>query len=289
LNGADTAWLTDELNAPQRTARVLTASARRDLGGGATGMIAFGLLAWATSLATAIIVSGLAMALLALVVAVTFMERNFHGTDEKRWSAAYSVFLRGASLSRRDHEILLMFAATLVINAAFMVGWLYPKQLVHLGFPNNSVLWYTALFALSSAIGVLALHVVEAHIDREGGARRFYALACLIGGLGLVVVAVAPIALIGSLGVLLAKGIAESVTRPISIIWVNRCTVSEVRTTVHSFLSQAESVGEVSGGFVLAAVAQARGVPITLTAAAAVITGLGVIVMRSRADRAPIP
>src|SRR5919199_1386448 len=77
LNGADSAWLSDELNDPQRIARVLTASARWGLAGGASGMIALGLLAWATSLATAIVVSGVAMALLALCVTVRFKERNF--------------------------------------------------------------------------------------------------------------------------------------------------------------------------------------------------------------------
>ena len=55
LNGADSAWLNDELNDPHRIARVLTASARWDRAGGASGMIVLGLLAWATSLATAIV------------------------------------------------------------------------------------------------------------------------------------------------------------------------------------------------------------------------------------------
>ena len=53
LTGADVAWITDELDQPQRIARVLTTSARRDLAGGATGMVVFGVLGWATSLATA--------------------------------------------------------------------------------------------------------------------------------------------------------------------------------------------------------------------------------------------
>src|SRR5256885_13166372 len=116
LTGADVAWVTDELDQPQRIARVLTASARWDLAGGATGMVAFGVLGWATSLATAIVVSGVAMAVLGLFVAAQFPERNFIPTREKRWSASLSIFRLGVSLSRRDHEILLVFVATMIIN-----------------------------------------------------------------------------------------------------------------------------------------------------------------------------
>jgi MFS family permease len=289
LNGADVAWLNDELDAPHRIARILTASARWDIIGGATGMIAFGLLGWATSLATAIVVSGAAMAVLGLFVATRFTERNFTPSREKRWGASLAIFQRGFRLSRRDHEILLVFVATLVLNGAAMVGWLFPKQLINLGFPSGPILWYTALGMLTSVAGAVALGIVEARIDGVGAARRFYALACLIGVLGLMVLAVAPVALIGGVGVLLMNGIAATVTRPVSVIWVNRRTTSDVRATVHSFLSQAESIGEISGGFVLAALVQARGISITLLTAGALLALTGILVARSRADRAQMP
>lgn len=66
-------------------------------------------------------------------------------------------------------------------------------------------------------------------------------------------------------------------------------TTSDVRATVHSFLSQAESMGEICGGFLLAALAQARGISATLLAAGALIAVTGTMVARSRADRAPPP
>ncbi len=94
LTGADVAWITDELDQPQRIARVLTTSARRDLAGGATGMVVFGVLGWATSLATAIVVSGASMAALGLFVAARFTERNFRPTREQRWSASLSIHQR---------------------------------------------------------------------------------------------------------------------------------------------------------------------------------------------------
>jgi predicted MFS family arabinose efflux permease len=289
LEGADVAWLNDELNDPRRIARVLTASARWDLGGGAIGMVAFGLLGWATSLATAIVVAGAAMAALALVVATRFTEHHFTPTHAQHWGAALAISRRGIRLARGDQEIRLVFAATLLLNGADMVGWVFPKQLVTLGFPGDPILWYTALVVLCAALGVVALAIVEARLDGVGAARRYYALACFIGVLGLGVLALAPVALIGGLGVLLMRGIATTVTRPVSVIWVNRRTTSDVRATVHSFLSQAESVGEICGGVLLAAVAQARGIPVTLLAAGALLAVAGILVARSRADRSPMP
>jgi len=286
LTGADVAWITDELDQPQRIARVLTTSARRDLAGGATGMAVFGVLGWATSLATAIVVSGASMAALGLFVAARFTERNFRPTREQRWSASLSIFRLGVSLARRDHEVLLVFVATMLINGAALVGWLFPRQLVNLGFPSDPVLWYTAFGICSSAAGFVALRIVEARLDGVGVARRVYALTCFIGMLGLVVLAVAPDALIGGAGVLLVSGIAFNVTRTVSVIWVNRRTTSDVRATVHSFLDQAECIGEIIGGFALPLLAQVAGISIALLASAALIAFAGALVARSRADRA---
>ena len=175
--------------------------------------------------------------------------------------------------------------ATVLFHAAAMVSWLYPKQLITLGFPSDPVLWYALLGIVSAALGFVALRVVEARIDGVGSARRLYALACFSGALGLLVLAVAPVALIGGVGVLVMTGLADSVTRAISEVWVNRRTRSDVRATVHSFLSQAESIGEISGGVALAAVAQATNTAITLMIAAALMATTGLIVARSRADR----
>jgi len=283
--GADVAWLTDELDRPDRIARVLTARARRDLVGGATGMVGFGVLGWAAGLATAIVVSGVAMALLGLFVAARFSEHNFSPTREQRWNASRLIFRRGLTLARRDHEILLVFVATAIINGAGIITWLFPKQLVKLGFPHELVLWYTALGILASAVGVVALQIVEARIDGIGVARRTYSLTCFIGVLGLIVLAYAPDALFGGVGVLLVGGIAFNVTRAVSVIWVNRRTTSDVRATVHSFLSQAETIGEILGGFALAVLAQAAGISATLITSALLIACAGALVARSHADR----
>lgn len=287
MSGADVAWVTDELGQPDRIARVLTASARWDLLGGATGLVAFGLLGWATDLATAIMVSGGSMALLGLFVALRFAEENFTPVRQRRWDAGWRILRQGAVLVRGDRQILFVLVATTIINGASMVSWLFPKQLTDRGFPNDPLLWLTGLGILASALGAIALRIIESRIDGLGVERRVYALACFIGVVGLIVLVFAPNALFGSIGVLIASGIAFNVTRAVSVVWVNRRTTSDVRTTMHSFLSQAESVGEIVSGFALAALANAGGISLTLIVSGVLVALAGAIVTRSGDDRVP--
>jgi hypothetical protein len=179
-----------------------------------------------------------------------------------------------------------MLTATLLINAASVIAWLFPRRLVDLGLVGDPVPWYTALGIVSFAAGAVALRAVEARIDAAGAARRIYALACLAGVAGLVALACAPDVLVGSIGVVLVSGIAGNVTRAVSVIWVNRRTASSVRATVHSVLSQAESIGEISAGFSLAVLASTGGTPATMLASAAVIAVTGGLVAWSRTGAA---
>ena len=285
--GADVAWVTDEFDRPDLIAQLLTARARWELMGGGIGMIAFGVLGWATSLGTAIVISGIAMAAVGLYVAFRFAEDKFAPLIRSRWMGAISIFNRGLRLSRGDRQVWWVLVATFVVNAAAMISWVFPRQLVDKGFPSNPVLWYTGLGVLSFGVGVLALQLVEARIHRVGVARWAYALACLAGVMGLLVLAFAPNALIASIGIMVASGVCFTVTRTVSVIWVNSRTPSEIRTTMHSFLSQAESLGEVIGGAALAGLARLSGNVPTIVASAALVGVAGVVVLRSRSDRLP--
>jgi MFS family permease len=281
--GADVAWITDELAQPQRTARVLTAGARFGLVGGVTGLVAFGTLGWATKLQTSMVVSGVGMALLGLFVATQFTERARVTPREQRWHALLSVLRLVTRVVRRDHEILLVCVATMLINAASMAEALFPRQLILLGFPSSDpVLWYTAVGICFTAVGVIALHLVQARIDGVGLARRMYLLACFIGGFGLLALALAPNALLGGVGVLLVSGITINVTRIVGAIWVNQRTRSSVRATMHSFLDLAEAIGQICGGFILVVIAGAAGMVMTLLTAAVLMAFTGTMVALAR-------
>ena len=289
-SGAEVAWVTDELDRPDRIAGVLTASTRWQQLGAASGMVGFGALAWATDLGTSIVASGLAMLVLGLFVVARFTEHHFTPTRAHRWRESVSIFRRGVHLARRDHEILLVFAATILVNgAAEAFERLFPKRLVELGFPEelDPIVWLTALGLVTLAVGALALRIVEARIDGVGVARRVYAAACFIGALGLVVLAHAPDDLTGMAGVLLVSGIAWTVTRSVSVIWVNRRATNDVRATVQSFLAQAEYFGEIFLGVTLAIIAQTTSIATAMLGSSALVACAGMLVARSRAGRAP--
>jgi MFS family permease len=289
-SGAEVAWLTDELDRPERVAGVLAAAARWQQLGAAVGLIGFGALAWVTSLATSIVISGLAMWALGLFVVARFGEHHFTPTRTHRLRESLSIFRRGIALARSDRQILLVFAATVLVNGASEgFGRLYAKQLVALGFPRTPapIVWLTALGLVALMLGALALRIVQARIDGVHAARRLYAAACFVGSLGLIVFAAAPDDATAMAGVLLVEGLAWPITRCVGEIWVNRRATSDVRATVQSFLSQAEYLGEITLGIALGVLAQAISIPVAMLGSCALALCAGALVARSRAVTSP--
>jgi MFS family permease len=263
-SGADVAWITDELDDPERISVVLMRSGRAQLTGAAAGIVGVGVLASLMQRSTAMVLAGAAMLSLGLYVVLRFREHRFVPASTRRWSASWSILVRGSALVRRSRVILLIFAATFLVNGAATAGRLQARRLVDIGFPSNPIAWFAALGVLTLLVGTAALRVVEPHIDGARTARRGYVIACAAGVVGLVGLAGAPEEVSGSAAVLLVAGIALPLTRTLGTIWVNRQTSGDVRATVHSFLAQAEYAGEIVCGLGVAVVARFAGVSIAL-------------------------
>ena len=143
-------------------------------------------------------------------------------------------------------------------------------------------MWFGAVALLATALGALTLRMVEARIDGAEVARRTYVAAAAVGAVGLLVFAHAPSAASAAVGSLLVAGIGLPTTRVASTILVNRRATSDVRATVHSFLSQAENLGEIVFGLLLAATAGAASSTVALTTSAALLLGAGLVVRGAR-------
>jgi Major Facilitator Superfamily len=259
-SGADVAWVTDELDEPARISVVLVRSGRAELTGAVAGLAGVGALASLTQRSTVIVLAGAAMLLLGLYVVFRFREQRFMPASTRRWSASWSILVRGSGLVRHSRPILLILAATFLVNGAWSgFGRLRELRLVDLGLPWDPVAWFIALGVLTLLVGAAALRVVERRIDDVGTAGRGYVLACAAGAVGAIALAGAPEEVSGTAAVLLVAGIAMPLTRTIGTIWVNRQTSGEVRATVHSFLAQAEYVGEIVWGLGIAVVAELAG------------------------------
>lgn len=291
-SGADVAWVTDELDRPDVVDRVLVAQARWSLLGEPVGMVAFAALAWATTLSTAVVASGVAMAALGLAV-VRWPEARFEPVAPgRRIRESVAALRHGLRLARTDRVVLLVVAATVLVHGATQVhGRLRERRLVALGIPAepDPVVWFALVGIAGVAVGAVALRFVEARIAGAGAARRTYALAAATGAVALVLFAHAPDVATAVAGSLLLTGAVDPVGRVAAAVWVNRRTPSAVRATVHSLLSQAEHAGETVFGLALAAVASAASGTVALTASAAVMAGAVAVVAAARPRPSPAP
>lgn len=281
-SGSDIAWITDELDQSDRITAVLARAARAQLTGAATGLIVLGLLAWATRRDITIVVAGIAMMSLALYIAFRFTEHRFVPVRTARWSASWTTFRRGLTLVRRSREILLIFAATFLVNGAWgSAGRLIQKRLLDLGLPSDPdpVVWFTGLGVIGLILGALALRVVAKRID-GAHARNDYALAAVAGVLGMLLLAFARDPVVGAIAVVLVSGIVNPLTRVISAIWVNARTTADIRATTHSFLEQLKYLGEIVCGVGIAAIAQLTNLPLALGACAVLFAATAVLMKR---------
>jgi hypothetical protein len=283
-SGADVAWITDELDDPERIDRVLVAEARRELAGAVVGTAGAGALAWATHREVAIVGAGVVMVAMAAGVA-RWPETRFSPIATGRWWAqAMAIFRHGAALARADRVILLVLVATALANGGHEgFGRLHERSQLLLGLPTtiDPVVWFTVLGLASSLAGAVTLRTVQARIDGTGVAVRVYVGAAGVGVVGLVGFAFAPSAAWAAAGSLLVAGIAFPITRIAGTVLVNRRTTSAVRATVHSMVSQSENAGELVLGFALAVAAGATSAATALVASALLLALAGLVVSRA--------
>jgi hypothetical protein len=283
-NGADVAWITDELDEPALIAVVLVRAGRAQLTGAAAGLVTVGALAALTERSTAMVLAGAAMVVLGAYVALRFSERRFVPAATRRWRTSCAILARGSALVWSSRPLLLMFGATfLAYGAAGAAGRLQPRRLVDLGLPVDPVAWLTVLGVLTLLGGAAALRIAQPHVDDSRTPLRAYSVACVVGLVGATGLAAAPEEVSGSAAALLLAGIAAPLTRTIGTIWVNRQTSADVRATVHSLLAQAEYLGAIACGLVTAAVAGIAGLPAALVACGALFAIAIVLVRRAGA------
>jgi MFS family permease len=279
-NGADVAWISDELGDPAQVPVVLIRAEQSQLIGTVAGLAAVGALAWVTGPSVAMVVTGAAMLLLGAYVAVGFREQSFVPIRTKRWSAGWSILSRGSHLVRGSRVLLTVFAATFMVNGVSdAFGRLYPLRLLALAPVGDPVVWFTGLGVLMCLAGAAALRVVQPRIAGQHAVRRGYLAACAVAAAGVVGLAVAPEAAGGSVAVVFAAG-ALPLTRSFGTIWVNDRTTGAVRATVHSLLAQAEYAGKIACGLAVAALADLAGTFPALTACAALLVCAIVVVQR---------
>ncbi len=281
-SGAETAWVTDELGGAERVEGLVLRRARLQLVTSIFSILGGAALAFATSLSTSIVVSGLVLIVTGGVLAVTMRETAFQRPVAADTAGAAAV----ARLSAQLRSALVSFRSTLVAGAratgssrslrtlatvlilaglaSEAVDRLDIRRLDNLGLSTrwDEIAVVGAVAASEAALGALVLWWSRPRLSGSRVSSGMGAMLVLsaVGIAALGLVAVLPIAVFG----LLFQGGLRSAAQPLAITWTNAHAPSSVRATVHSFVEQASSVGEIGGGVLLGAVAAGTTVPTAL-------------------------
>ena len=298
VSGSDEAWLADEIGA-ERITPVFVHAKQIELAGTIIGTISaagLGLI----GLQIPLVVSGAGFLVVAGMLCLFMSENGFVRTEESTAAPLRSmvaVFHSGIAVARRKpivRSFLIISVLAGLSSEAFDRLWtvriLDAFQLPSLpGTGDGEVLVFAGI-ALVGTIVSLLVSVLLKHLQPERLAAAHPAgllmvlTTCQIGGiLGL--------ALSGNLWFALAalwlRAAALSIAAPLQSAWLARNLDSTSRATSLSLISQANAIGQVTGGPPLGALANKVGVPIALVLSALVLTPTIGLFSRARKTTEP--
>lgn len=282
-SGAETAWITDELGSPDEADDLILRRGQWQLVAGIGGIACFAGLAALTSLSTAIVAIGAVMIIWGLVLAVLMPETNFVPQEHEGWAAYLLVLSRGFAGARSIRPLRILLIAVLLGGVAKeALDRLDIQRLEEVGLPAD----IDAALVIGLMVVVrmsLAFVMVTWARRRAGGEGVIVTMAGLLiaVAIGIVVLAQADLLVLAILGVVVQGG-SHMATQPLVISWTNRHADPTARATVHSFMGQAESIGEVVGGLTLGAVAELVSVSSAMMISAVLFATSAIIVLTAR-------
>ncbi len=287
-SGADLAWVTDEMRGASRAAGerserqsdkemaaenegLVLRHAIWRLVGVACGLgLAVPVLAFSdTSIETVMMVAGGSVMAFGAILAAIMPEDHFtrardRDTGEDTATGLASVVATwrdGLALMRSRRVLGIIVVVTVLISASDeMVDRLDLVRLVDLGAPavsgDETAVWFgLAWLAMTLAtIPVIAWLNSRDLEHSDAVSARTVAALTLIGGTGILLMAVGPLA-VAVVG-WATRDVMRETIEPVMDAWTNRNAESDVRATALSFKSQAMAAGEIGGGLVLGGLAE---------------------------------
>jgi DHA3 family tetracycline resistance protein-like MFS transporter len=264
LSGATEAWLADEVGEAQ-VGPVYLRGAQIGRVAGLIGIPASVGLA-SIQLNLPIVVGGALYLALGLFLILAMPERGFQpAPPEERasWRAALGTLHAGVRVVRGSSLLLALLVVNLVVGAAgegFDKLW-EAHLLLDYTFPSlgalQPVVWFGIINAATAIGGLLIVALFQRRLEAisRSGAATARALLALNALLALSVIL---FGLAGSfmlaLAALLLKAVLSALSGPLHQTWLIQQTSSQVRATVLSISSQANSLGETAGGPLVGAV-----------------------------------
>ncbi len=268
-SGAETAWFTDEVGSVEAVDRVLPRRGRAQSLGAVTGLVVMAALASVAGLTVALVTIGVVLVGWGVYLAARMPETGFERHDVSARARFRQLLGDGFAAARVPGLRILLVAAVLAGFASEAVDRLSVARLDQIDLQEQAV--DPALIMGSTAVlqSLGAAAVLFAAAPALAGRRLVPSLASLhlVTAVGVAVLARADLLAV-ALGGVLGAGMMREVAQTATIGWTNHFTDRHNRATVHSFVGQAGSVGEISGGIVLGLVARQVGIGAAITASA---------------------
>jgi len=279
-SGAETAWFTDEVGSLEVVDAVLPRRARFEAVGSIVGLTATALLAAATGLSFALVAVGVVLVGWGIVLRVRMPETGFERHET-------SARVRVRQLLGEGFQAVVTVVTGFASEA---VDRLAVARLDQIGLQDT--IDPALLIGGASVVQSLgAIVVLFVYGRRLAGPQLVTAMMILnaVTAVGVGVLAQGGLLAIALAG-MVAQGTVRSIARTVTVGWTNHFTDRSNRATVHSFVGQAQSLGEISGGITLGIVAQQIGLGMALTASAVIYVLASAWTYRGRArwtTRAP--
>lgn len=267
-SGAETAWFTDEVGSLATVDAVLPRRGRYEAVGSIVGVAVTALLAAAAGLSVALVAVGIVLVAWGLVLRVRMPETGFIRHDVSPRERFGQLLGEGLHASRRPGLRVLLVVTVATGFASEAVDRLSVARLDQEGLQDSidpALLVGGATVAQSLCVIVL----LALYGRRLAGPRLVTAMQILnaLTALGVAVLARSGLLAVALVGMVTA-GTARSVARTVTVGWTNHFTDRGNRATAHSFVGQAQSLGEIAGGIVLGVLARQIGISAALTASA---------------------
>ena len=276
MSGADVAWLTDEVGEDE--ARTLYVRSEQVWHVAALAGIVVSVALATIDVRLPIVATGVGMLALGVFLAVAMAETRFvpreRAAGQSATASMVATFREGVA-AVRAHHVLVPIIAVAALHGASTEGFDRLSDfhlLVDVGLPAfgglDRIAWFGVLDGVALVAGLLAVTVVKHRLHLEGHAHVARVLAAIDVAL---VAAVIVFGVTASFGVAVAAfwvaGGLRSAREPIYIAWINQGLDPRTRATINSMGTQADAIGQASGGPVLGVVGN-RSVPLALVLSA---------------------
>jgi len=267
-SGAETAWFTDELGSVQRTDLVLPLRGRVEALGSIIGLLIAAVIASLVGLSIALATVGALLVSWGLVLIVRMPETDFERHTASARQRFSQLLKEGFEASRRPGLRVLLITTVMAGFASEAVDRLGIARLDQIGFSDAiDVPLLIGAAVILESLGAIA--ILFAFGKRLAGREvvRVMVVLHIVTAIGVAVLARVDLLAIALAGVV-AQGMVREVARTAAVTWTNHFTDRSNRATVHSFVGQASSLGEISGGVGLGLLAQQGGLGAALSASA---------------------